>query len=168
MNSMGILHRDVKPSNILVNRSGEVKLCDFGESRISYSGLVSSFVGTIAYMAPELVDESAPKYDKRCDIWSLGITLSELILGKIPYDIQEHENENHVFLLSRKIKNTNAKAIVKKTFKNCQNDYERAKEFLGKCLEKCENRPDALELTKTDFYTTYSTMTPDDVRIKYM
>jgi len=83
-----VIHRDVKPSNILINRSGEVKICDFGIS----GHLVDSVAKTIdagckPYMAPERInpDEGGQGYDIRSDVWSLGISMIELATGKFPY-----------------------------------------------------------------------------------
>ena len=80
-----ILHRDIKPSNLLVNHRGEVKITDFGVSgqlANSVSKCVS-WVGTITYMSPERI--SGEKYGYDSDIWSLGLSLVELALGRFPY-----------------------------------------------------------------------------------
>ncbi|GMT26702.1 hypothetical protein PFISCL1PPCAC_17999, partial [Pristionchus fissidentatus] len=77
-----ILHRDVKPSNILVNSNGEIKLCDFGVSGMLIDSMANSFVGTRSYMAPERLTGS--HYSIQSDIWSFGLTLIELAVGRYP------------------------------------------------------------------------------------
>ena len=78
-----IMHRDVKPSNILVNSVGDIKLCDFGVSAQLINSIANSFVGTRSYMAPERLTGSAA-YTIKSDIWSLGITFLELAIGFYP------------------------------------------------------------------------------------
>eukprot|EP00039_Didymoeca_costata_P010204 m.136771 g.136771 ORF g.136771 m.136771 type:complete len:461 (-) comp14736_c1_seq5:144-1526(-) len=87
VSEMRVLHRDVKPSNILVNTKGEVKLCDFGVSR-TISGTkakLNTFVGTVRYMAPERL--KGEEYSAASDIWALGFSLIELATGQYPLPI---------------------------------------------------------------------------------
>lgn len=80
-----IIHRDMKPQNILIGSKGLVKLCDFGfASAMSPSTLMlHSIKGTPLYMAPELVQEQA--YNHNVDLWSLGVILYELYFGVPPF-----------------------------------------------------------------------------------
>ncbi|XP_022648637.1 dual specificity mitogen-activated protein kinase kinase 4-like isoform X2 [Varroa destructor] len=86
--TLQMIHRDIKPSNILLNRKGEIKMCDFGISgRLIDSIAKTRDAGCQAYMAPERIDptKAAHGYDVRSDVWSLGITLIEVSLGRFPY-----------------------------------------------------------------------------------
>lgn len=85
---MSVIHRDVKPSNILVNDTGEIKLCDFGISGQLVDSLAKTLTaGCKPYMAPERINPPKGQhgYDIRSDVWSLGITMVELACLKFPY-----------------------------------------------------------------------------------
>ncbi|OBT50659.1 hypothetical protein VE04_08831, partial [Pseudogymnoascus sp. 24MN13] len=83
-----ILHRDIKPANILVNSRGFIKLCDFGVSGELVNSVADTFVGTSTYMAPERVQ--VEKYTVKSDVWSFGLSIMELAIGKFPFDASEH------------------------------------------------------------------------------
>jgi mitogen-activated protein kinase kinase len=80
-----IIHRDIKPQNILLNSNGDVKLCDFGVSGEVVNSLATTFTGTSYYMAPERIQ--GHPYSVTSDVWSLGLTLLEVAKGKFPLDI---------------------------------------------------------------------------------
>jgi len=87
--SKDIVHRDIKPGNILISKRGEIKLADFGiasdsvekENNLTQTGVA---LGTPAYMPPEQFEDSA-NVDNRADIYALGIMLYEMITGTKPY-----------------------------------------------------------------------------------
>src|SRR3954468_11041520 len=81
----GIVHRDIKPHNIIVGRDGRLKVTDFGIARSGASQMTEagSIVGTAQYLSPEQA-RGAP-VDPRSDIYSLGVVLYEMLTGKVPF-----------------------------------------------------------------------------------
>lgn len=88
----GVIHRDVKPANILVAGDGTVKVADFGIAKAAeQSGDISTtgdVLGTVAYMAPELA--AGEGVDGRSDLYSLGVVLYELATGRLPFHGDSH------------------------------------------------------------------------------
>lgn len=80
----GVIHRDVKPANILINHHGDAVLADFGIAQsASKTGAFAPSIGTLGYMAPEQLDGSA--VGPQADIYSLGVLLHEVLTGRTPY-----------------------------------------------------------------------------------
>lgn len=90
-----IIHRDVKPSNILVNSSGEIKICDFGVSGQLIDSMANSFVGTRSYMSPERLQGT--HYSVQSDIWSLGLSLVEMAIGMYPIPPPDSRTMDAIF-----------------------------------------------------------------------
>jgi len=150
LHSKGVIHRDIKASNVLVNK-GQVKLADFGCSKKTYfdgdrSEHQHSMIGTTIYMAPEVMksdvtDEENSGYGRKADIWSLGLMVLEMAQGKPPY--------------------TNPGVAI---FKVCMTDElppfpdslsEEGRDFVARCLERNpDSRPDADQLKHHPFCRT--------------
>lgn len=138
----GIIHRDVKPKNIMVTPAGNVKVLDFGLaktihksfedatdsiSQLSKEGLL---IGTIAYMSPEQL--RAEKLDYRSDIFSLGTVLYEMVAGKNPFahrpDAKSKSNAEVISAIMAE-----QPPLLRQISTKCPREFEHV---VGKCLEK--------------------------------
>lgn len=139
----GVIHRDVKPSNILIDERGNIKLCDFGISgRLVDSKAKTRSAGCAAYMAPERIDPKKPEYDIRADVWSLGITLVELATGAYPYKDCKTD-----FEVLTKVLDSDPPALPEDA--GFSSDF---KDFVKKCLTKdYRHRPKYLQLLEHPF-----------------
>lgn len=88
VHSKGIVYRDLKPENLVIDSEGYPKLIDFGISKI-ISGRTFSLVGTPHYMAPEVIEGKG--YGITADYWSLGVMIYEFICGSLPFGDEESE-----------------------------------------------------------------------------
>jgi tetratricopeptide (TPR) repeat protein len=89
----GVVHRDIKPSNLLLDADGTLKIVDFGLARIAAEGpsltVPGDLLGTIAYMSTEQVSAQRGGVDHRTDIYSLGVTLFEVLTLRTPFRAKE-------------------------------------------------------------------------------
>ena len=95
----GIIHRDIKPGNILLSKDGEAKVTDFGAAFQQRQGLETSQmlgVGSPAYMSPEQI--RMEKLNQQTDIYSLGVTMFRLLTGRLPYEASSYAGLTHAVL----------------------------------------------------------------------
>jgi mitogen-activated protein kinase kinase len=163
------MHRDIKPSNILVNSRGQIKLSDFGVSAELVNSVADTFVGTGTYMAPERIQGSP--YTVKSDVWSVGLTLMELAIGKFPFSVgsenEDGEDEDGeapgapqgiLDLLQQIVLEPAPKLPKSEAFPQILEDV------IAKCLMKNpEERPTPQELYDTDPFLQAAKRTPVDL-----
>ncbi|CEG81210.1 MAP kinase kinase (MEK) [Rhizopus azygosporus] len=149
-----IIHRDLKPSNVLVNSAGQIKICDFGVSGQLIDSVANTFVGTSSYMSPERILGSP--YSVKSDVWSIGITLMELGLGKFPFTSSDGRSLA-IFELLQYIVNEPVPTLPAGKYPQ---DYEQ---FLSLCLVKdVQTRATPNDLLNTAFIKN-TTATKEDI-----
>lgn len=134
-----IIHRDIKPQNMIISRDGKVKVADFGIARaVSSQTVGATAVGSVHYISPE---QARGGYsDARSDIYSLGITLYEMVTGKVPFDGENtvtialsHLEQNIVppRTLNPEVTPSLERIILKCTQKKAERRYKDAYELIA-------------------------------------
>ncbi|PYH92533.1 putative MAP kinase [Aspergillus ellipticus CBS 707.79] len=137
-----IIHRDVKPTNILVNSRGQIKICDFGVSGNLVASIAKTNIGCQSYMAPERIagggmqqsgTSGGGTYSVQSDVWSLGLSIIECAIGRYPYP---PETFNNIFSQLHAIVHGDAPTLPETGYS------EDAHAFVRACLDKNpNNRP---------------------------
>lgn len=141
VHSKGVVHRDLKPSNILLTKEEEVKLADFGIARLSGTNRFTKegmTIGTFFYMSPEQI--LGRDSDHRADIYSMGITLFEMVTGRMPFegetefDVCKQHLESPLPSIRKYTKELPKKldaVLTKATAKKPEDRFQSAEEFLA-------------------------------------
>ncbi|CAK57486.1 unnamed protein product (macronuclear) [Paramecium tetraurelia] len=153
LHSKGVIHRDIKGANILINQNGQVKLADFGSgkqlSEIKHD-IVGSLCGTPNYMAPEIIElvtlwKVSSIYqvlNRKADIWSLGCTMIEMATGHPPFS-----EVKNIYTVMVKISKLTETFPIPEELKS-----EQARDFLKRCLQlNPEDRWEAEDLLQHPF-----------------
>ena len=153
----GICHRDLKPENILYlndddEKNNPLKIIDFGLSKHFKISKLSSRVGSVHYISPEVLEHS---YTEKCDVWSCGILLYLLLSGRLPFSGQE---ENEIFA---KIKSIQYK-MDDDLWKNISNE---AKDLIRHMLVKEEDRYSAKEVLAHPWFNIVNNYKDKDLNI---
>lgn len=148
----GIIHRDIKTSNIMITGKNRVKLMDFGLARLSEVSqtLTIGIQGTVAYMSPE--QASGELVDHRTDLWSLGVVFFEMLTGELPFQAAREQAVIHAILNKKPVPLTALRS-----------DLPAAMEkIVGKCLEKNpKDRYGSAAELKADLVSFGRTVSPE-------
>lgn len=160
-----IMHRDIKPSNVLVNSRGQIKLCDFGVSSELDNSVADTFVGTGTYMAPERIQGSP--YTVKSDVWSVGLTLMELAIGKFPFSIEpSSDDEDEDAAGPQGILDLLQQIVLEPSPRLPKSDAfpQILEDVIAKCMMKVpDQRPTPQELYDTDPFLQAAKRTPVDL-----
>ncbi len=142
----GFVHRDLKPENIVFDNKGNLKLVDFGLSHRIDAETVDSEYGTVDYMAPELLTETAG-YSQSCDLWSAGIILYEMMFGGPPFSDELRDRNKTIY---RIIHFNKYLRFPEEAGGVNDPEIEQAKDLIRALLSKANKRPvSAINVVRT-------------------
>jgi len=146
---VGVIHRDIKPNNILLCDDGTVKVMDFGLAKVvqdhgAQSTVTQIAAGTLYYMSPEQI-KGLKNVDKRSDIYAIGMTIYEMLAGRTPFERSESEFSIQKQIVEGKIPPPSKynplipKAFVKMIMKAIEKDADKRYQTVPDMLAELEN-----------------------------
>lgn len=153
-----IIHRDIKPQNILLKNNKIIKLTDFGFAKSFKSNekkLSNTICGSPIYMAPEIIKASF--YNEKSDLWSIGIILYEMIVGVPPYKANNHLeliqkiNNNPIYLPSSILISENCRSLINDLLQKDPDDRIDYESFFKNKWFICYNEEDIGDMNLLDF-----------------
>jgi serine/threonine-protein kinase len=151
--SKGIIHRDIKPQNVLLVGNGEVKVSDFGIAQLPSNEplqISATTIGTVDYISPE--QARGKEIDRRSDLYSVGILLYEAVTGRLPFisddfltvaKMQINETPTPPTAINQSIPKGLEQVILKAISKNPDDRFESARQMLD-CLDRLSTNPSAV------------------------
>jgi non-specific serine/threonine protein kinase/serine/threonine-protein kinase len=156
----GVIHRDLKPRNILTNERGQPKILDFGVARLTNADVtlatmqteLGQLVGTIPYMSPEQVAGVSTQVDTRSDVYALGVICYRLLTGRLPYDLTDRsipeaariireEEPTRLSAIDKVLRGDLDTIITKALEKDKTRRYQSASQFAADLRNYLANRP---------------------------